>query len=182
MNNPKSTLSITEKKYPIFRLWEAASFEPMVSWTIFVDEPNEHHNPMVRRVNGTKFTAFTGYDIHRQVEEEASYEKVICIDDYHLKPVEFKTLNLSRHFSLQAVNQDRWTHLDGIDYGLQVFGFGATLLLEWGMDGPEGWHDLTTWAMQTMEYLSSLIDKYSEELKDINQTFPPDHKIWRRLG
>ena len=83
-----------ERKYPIFRFWEAPSFEPIVSWTILVDRRVIGlQNPMVRRVIGSKYTSFPSTDIFKAMREDISLQGA-QIDEYNLKPHQFEALKL----------------------------------------------------------------------------------------
>jgi hypothetical protein len=36
-------VSMVKHKAPIFRLWEVPSFDPTISWTLYVDVPGIQH-------------------------------------------------------------------------------------------------------------------------------------------
>jgi hypothetical protein len=163
MSNLKNTPANIANKYPIFRLWCANTFKPIVSWTIFVDHHygTAYSNPMVRRVNGSKFTSLP-QNLSKHADEDVSHGKVIRVDEAFLEPHEFEALNLFQNFLIQTMSENQ-NFRDGTFYGVQTYSTISTLILEWWEEGPESWTALTTWARQTMSYLSALIDKQSEK-------------------
>lgn len=177
----KASAKIEPRQYPIFRFWEAPSFEPIISWTILVDRfVTGFQNPMVRRVIGSKLTAFTSRDTFKDMREDISLKNA-KVDDYYLKPHEFEALNFYKNFSFQIMNTDRLSGLDGTIYGMQICHVLPNFIVEWWEDGSEGWREMTNLARQTMAFLSKRLDRLETEFKDINQLHPPDHKIWTRL-
>ncbi len=172
--------SVGESQYPIFRFWEAPSFEPIVSWTILVDRfVVGLQHPMLRRVVGSKLTSFTSRDVFKDMREDISLPNA-QIDDYYLKAHEFEALKLYRTFSFQLMSTDH-IGCDGTIYGIQICAVMPVFIAEWWETGPDGWREMTDWAAQMRLYLSDLIDRLAREFKDINQTYPPDYKIWRRV-
>ncbi|MBX3083756.1 MAG: hypothetical protein KF716_19135 [Anaerolineae bacterium] len=170
-----------EKQYPIFRLWEAPSFEPMVSWTILVDRGVVGwQNPMVRRVIGSKFTSIESRDVFRTLREDMATPNA-KVDEYYLKPQEFDALDLHRQFRFQIMDTNGLSGLDGIIYGMESCTRSPSFKVEWWEDGPDGWRELVDWATKTMSYLSKRLDRFEIELKDVNQLHLPDYKIWTRL-
>jgi len=175
------TSLIEEKQYPIFRLWEAPSFEPIVTWTILVDRrPGEYRNPMVRRVIGSKFTSLTFRDIFKAMREDMS-GKDAQVDNCYLKPHRFEALKLFQPLPFQILSTDYVIGCDGTIFGMQNCVGQPDFMLEWWEDGPAGWREVIDWATQTRTFLSYLIDRPDVDFKDVNQRYPPDHKIWTRL-
>jgi len=173
--------NIGDIKYPIFRLWEAPSFEPTISWTILVDRfATGYQNPLLRRVIGSKLTAFTSIDVFKDMQDDIS-QKNVRVDDYLLKPHEFDALGLYERFPFQIPRPDDYFGSDETIYGMQICSPLPVFIVKWWEDGPDGWREMTDWAYQKTLYLSWLIDRFSQDFKDINQTYPPDHKIWRSV-
>ncbi len=172
--------SIAETQYPIFRFWEAPSFDPIVSWTILVDRgETTHFHPRLRRVIGSKLTSFTSHNVFKDMHEDISLPNA-QVEDYYLKVHEFEALKLYRTFTFQVMSMDI-IGLDGTIYGMQTCSVMPIFVVEWWDGGPDGWREMTDWAAQTRVYLSNLIDRPDLDLdfKDINQIHPPDYKIWR---
>jgi len=168
---------ITERKHPIFRFWEAPSFDPIISWTILVDLSSEYKSPMLRRVIGSKYTGLTFRDDFTKMRDNIS-EKNARVEDYLLKPHEFEALGLHRMIPLQILPFEDYGGCDGTIYGIQNCTGMQTLYIDWWETGPDGWRELIDWATRTRKYLSWLIDRFDLDFKDINQIHPPDYKIW----
>ena len=170
-------------QYPIFRLWEAPSFEPIISWTIF-----ELQHPMVRRVIDSKLTSFTSRDAFEDMRQDVS-NKAARVEDYYLKPHEFEALKLYQPISIQIMHDLKFLVEDGTTYGMQLLAYApvSVFIAEWQEGLPDEWREMTDWAKRIRLSLSELIDKPHPPMKDvivkdINQRYPPDYKIWRRLG
>ncbi len=175
--------SMVKHKAPIFRLWEVPSFDPTISWTLYVDAPGiqPYRHPMIRKVTGAAFAAFPSEDYEQEVQAETAPSHMVKVQERHLKPEEFARLDIFRSFTFPPLISNEIGGVDGSRYGFQSCSYLASVHLEWWEDQPPEWHDLIDWAEDIRSYLDALLDNQEKSFRDINQYFAPDTPIWYRL-
>jgi hypothetical protein len=143
---------------PELRLWHHPTFGVWRSWTIFVPGPREPDacRPLVRRVTWD----YPG-DRRRLTDpiEGLAYgffhtRPAISLRDAELPAATLTSLlSAGSLLAIPIAGVEECVGLDGESFGIESYGFLASVRLEWWCDGPKEWRELTGWVARVRSFL-----------------------------
>jgi len=160
----------------LFRIWRYPSFEPYVSWMVFV--PLERYAkfdlPMVVEVKWNRlFDSMRFHDPMKGVAHGFSISPTVDFRQAELlrNQVEWRTANLEKIKVPLMINES--IGVDGESFGFETFGFAAIRLTWWSIR-PDDWRPVFEWAKEMREFLSEALERKSLKTNAIQQTLGAD--------
>jgi len=144
---------------PEFCLWYYPAFSAHKSWTVFKSR-SRNSQSVVREVTWD-FPADSARlrDPLVGLKQGFHTNPTVVVRDGKLPDDEFSSLiEQGRRLNIPLIGIEQRVGLDGVIFGIELFGFDR-VRLEWWRQGPKEWRALTDWVKKFRGFLSDQIER-----------------------